>query len=279
MTQTRPQPHETAIPPFSRLDIAAAFSIPLLVAAIVLLLGAYRAAEHEPPRMAPGEGVLFAETFETGAAEWQLYPGRLSAEATGTALRLSIGQAGGGAFSLARPAFTDYDLRVTLRAVEGPVDNAFGVLVRAQPNDPAQLEDDGYLLFLISSDGYYRLARVVSSQVRIVSDWIPTSAIAVGIGAENVVRVVSAGEQVAFAINGVSAPLCLPNDPDAQSTYVMDTCIDGAMSSYWRETVLTDGRIGVAAQATETGGAGVVIDAEAVMVLGLTADARALLGE
>ncbi len=45
---------------------------------------------------------------------------------------VSIGEAGSGAYSVASPYFGDFDLRVAAQAVEGPIDNGYGVVFRCK---------------------------------------------------------------------------------------------------------------------------------------------------
>lgn len=53
-----------------------------------------------------------------------------------------------------------------------------------------------------------------------------------GISTVNRLRVVARGNQFQFYINGEQVQVCIPNNPDAQSTYFMDSCIDGQMLGY-----------------------------------------------
>ena len=80
-----------------------------------------------------------------------------------------------------------------------------------------------------------------------MSNWIDTPLVNQGIGGENRLRVVAEGDAFRFWINDEPAPVCVPNNPDAESTYVMGTCVEGAMLDVLRDSSLASGQIGVVA--------------------------------
>lgn len=216
-------------------------------------------------------GVLYAAAFDDQAEfndEWRLYPGRLSAGIEDDQLVIEVGDFNAGAFSFAQPHFADFDLRVVTRAVGGPVDNGYGVIFRLQNRDNDSPSDDSYYMFLISSDGYYRVVRRVASRERIISDWIPSSAISQGIDAVNHLRVVGQGSRFQFFVNDTLLELCIPNDPEGISTYMMDTCIQGTMYDALEDDSIPAGQLGVVAISTETGGSGVRVAFDDFIVYG-----------
>ncbi|MCA9913007.1 MAG: hypothetical protein KC496_06645 [Anaerolineae bacterium] len=223
---------------------------------------------------APGD-VLYAAGFDGFTDEWQQYEGRQSAQISDGVLRLSIGDSD-VIYSAADPYFADFDLSVTARAVEGDVNNAFGVVFRLlEPSDDCQMplrimcdvadssglfgaglnllfrqpqESTGYYMFLISSDGYYSVWRNSEEDQggRAISTWIPREDIInTGLNAENRIRVVGTGNEYRFFINGTQVPLCIPDDPGGQSTYysLTEECIQGQMLPVLEDDTLPLGRV------------------------------------
>jgi len=196
--------------------------------------------------------LLYAASFDGGGTDgfngdWQQYPGRLSAQIAGGQMTISVGEANGGAYSYAAPHFGDFDLRVEAQAVSGPVDNGYGVIFRLQNKDNANDQDDSYYLFLISSDGYYRISRVVDGDEKILSDWIDSTAIQQGLNAVNRLRVVARGDQFHFYVNDQPLQVCIPDDPNGVSTYSGGACVKGTMQGALIDDTIPNGQIGVSA--------------------------------
>lgn len=216
--------------------------------------------------------LLYATAFDdTFADEWEQAQGRESAELIDGALRVSIGVDGDGVFAPALPDFTDFDVSVDALPLEGPIDNGFGVLFRLQ--DPAN-----YYALFISSDGYYKIERVVNGIARDISTWIPSDALRVVDDANgsftvdadeaqpNTLRVVARGDTFRFYVNGTPLELCIPNESDGKSTYVAGACVEGTMRAELTDASHASGRIALGAVTTATGGAGVVVAFDNLLV-------------
>jgi hypothetical protein len=141
------------------------------------------------------------------------------------------------------------------RPVAGPDDhnNGYGVIFRAQ--DAAN-----YYLFLISSDGYYQVVRSVDGSQTELSTWIESPLINPGVDVENWLRVIAVGDEFQFFINGGPVALCIPDDPDAFSTFVGDTCRDGQMLTTLVDDALPNGQLGVIARTFDNVGVAVEFD-------------------
>lgn len=245
----------------------------VLVAVLAALVALQRSIADWQHYVVTGEpgALLYAASFDGGGtdgfnSDWSQYGGRLSTALADGRMQVSIGEAGSGAYSVAAPYFSDFDLRVEARAVDGPIDNAYGVVFRLQNEDNASVDDDSYYLFLISSDGYYRVMRSISGQLGIISDWIDSPLINQGLDAANELRVIARGSEFRFLINGEAVSLCIPDDLDATSTYAGGTCYGGSMHETLTDTTIPYGQVGVTAQATPSGGEGVVAAFDNVIV-------------
>lgn len=234
----------------------------IVVLAGFIFLSRVLANWHYVLPAAPGE-LLYVSTFDAFNEEWSLYEGRLSAEAADGVLRLSVGEPVAFPYSTVMLHFGDFDMTVQARAVEGPENNGFGIVFRQQ-------DADNLYSFLISSDGYYQVSRIVNGDSRELSTWIPTSHVNQGIGAVNTLRVIGRGDEFQFFVNDQPLLLCIPDDPNAQSTYnwLDDTCVDGQMLDTLVDDSIPTGRLGVAAQTIQGGEVGVVVEFDNVLVYG-----------
>lgn len=136
--------------------------------------------------------------------------------------------------------FENFDYRVETSALEGPLDNSFGVVFR-------QADDETHYYFLISSDGYYSVWRKVAGfPPQELSAWIPSDAIVQGVDGEtNTLRVVGQGDEFRFFVNGEPLLLCIPNNPDGLSTYSGGECVGGEMRDTLVDDTIPDGKLGV----------------------------------
>lgn len=235
---------------------------------------------------AAGE-LLYVSTFSALEDDWDIFAGEQSARIVAEHLEISVGAPQTAVWSTASPRFADFDISVRAIARDGPLDNAYGLVFHV--NDQAdgacalpaivlcgiselvplagaalkQLLDfrptASYSAFMISSDGYYSLWRTEDGRTEALSAWIPLSTINQGLGVENTIRIVAQGSRYKFFINDFHVPLCLPDDATAASTYAGGECIDGNMQDAYEDEKTRRGRIGVIAQATATGGGGVVV--------------------
>jgi hypothetical protein len=222
--------------------------------------------------------LLYAATFDGGGtdgfnangfnADWSQYTGRLSAQISDGQARITIGEIGAGAYSVAEPYFADFDLRAEAQTVSGPLDNEYGVVFRLQDKDNDDFGDDSYYLFLISADGYYRVSRSVDGSLKIISDWIASPLINQGMNAVNRLRVLASGDRFRFWINEQPVTLCIPNDPNAESTInpLNGECMGGAMLETLIDATIPNGQVGVTARSTPTGGEGVVASFDNLLI-------------
>jgi len=238
--------------------------------------------------------LLYIETFDEITDEWDLHQGQQRAKILDGSLELSISSPQTEFWSSARqPRFADFDITFQATALAGPVDNAFGIIFRLQDRDeqrcdlPAVIlcgieaaaplvgalirqviegKRTSYYAFLISSDGYYSLRKVENGGEQILSAWIASPAVNQNLGSQNTIRAVGRGADFQFYINGEPVPLCIPNQPGAISTYANGECIEGRMQPALHDDSLATGKLGVIAQTTPSGGGGLVVQFDKVMV-------------
>lgn len=226
-----------------------------LLAGVILLNNA-AANWHYVVSGAPG-ALLYAASFDGGAAdgfnaEWEQYDGRLSAQIADGALRLSdTGDPNGNPFSTIPLYFSDFDLQVVSRFALGPVggslDDGFGVIFRLQKKQSASIDDDEFYLFQISNDGFYRVARRLNGETIDLSAWIDTPIINQGVEVENKLRVLARENEFSFYINDEQVLLCIPDDPEAKSTYysAFQECRGGSMRPTLIDSGIAYGQIGL----------------------------------
>jgi len=214
----------------------------------------------------PGQ-VAYVAAFDGFTDDWSQYQGVLAAHIADGALRLEADSANSGPFSATRQYFGDFDLRVQASPVDGPADNGYGVIFRLQDNDNTDVSDDSYYWFLVSSDGYYQVVRVLNGQQKRLSDWIPSDAILPGLNVTNTLRVVATDSRFRFYINNQPVQLCVPDDPTGESTFTaLNECVQGQMMDELADTAIASGRIGVIAHAFSE--PGVVVQFDNLIVLG-----------
>lgn len=214
----------------------------------------------------PGK-VAYVAAFDGFQDDWSQYQGVLTAQITGGVLRLKAGDMNSGPFSVTRQYFGDFDARVQASPVDGPLDNGYGLIFRLRDNGNTNLNDDSYYWFLISSDGYYQVLRVLNGQSKRLSDWIPSDAIQPGIGVTNWLRVVASGDRFRFYINNTPVQLCVPDNPEGESTFTaLNECVQGQMVDELVDTSIPNGRLGVIAHSFDE--PGVTVEFDNLVVLG-----------
>lgn len=210
--------------------------------------------------------IIYATTFGDPAINWEQDQGQLSSEIVDGVMRLQVDLQNDGLYSAVDHYFTDFDVSVDTRAVGGVENNGYGLVFRQQ-------DRQNYFMFLISSDGYYRVMRIVDNQSRVLSDWhngFDEPVLETGLNITHRIRVVGVDDQFRFYINDELVPVCLPDDPDALST--IDPRNGNCLEGQWQETLVDDsisyGRLGVTV-ITDGIPAGPVVEFDNVLVFGV----------
>lgn len=215
--------------------------------------------------------VLYATTFTDGLflADWSTEDRRgYVSELVGDRLQLTIQEAvflapgpPNALRATLRYPLRDFDYRVEATVLEGPLNNSFGVVFR-------QLDPQTYYIFYISSDGYYSVWRETPAGRIALSNWIPTAAVNQGTdGVVNRLRVVAQGDEFVFFVNDVPLPLCVPDAPGGESTYVeaTGTCEGGAMRPTLTDGTIAQGKVGVIVNPFASGQLSVAFDNPVVL--------------
>lgn len=241
--------------------------------------------------------LLYVSAFDGFLDEWQLYEGQQSAQIIEDKLQIGVTVSNQETWSTAQPLFEDFDITLKATPIEGPIDNAFGIIFRLQSgadntcdlpmiilcglsdiaplfkagikllvDDTSGDDSKNYYTFLISSDGYYSVWKVENGNEHKLSAWIASPIINQDLNAENTIRVVGRGSQFQFFVNGEQMQVCIPNDPAGISTYAGGDCIEGTMQSVLIDDSIPTGQLGALAQATQTGGGGVIVQFDNMIV-------------
>lgn len=211
---------------------------------------------YELPVQRPHPGdLLYATSFDDFNDEWDIYPGRDSAQIvtdsadpagaslTGGRLVIKHGSpvADEVVWSTLDRKFNDVDLRVTTLLVDGPFDqNQYGIIFRYR-------DEQNFYLFRISSDGYYSLAKVKNGVQEMVSDWNTSGTIRQG-NAANEIRVWGQQTKFRFFINGEPVALCLKGNNKTSMWVGPDACVEGGELTYvYEDKSFKQGRVALAA--------------------------------
>jgi hypothetical protein len=243
------------------------FGIGVWLIALVALgftLGVLTDWVYEVPVTPPDPGqFLYATTFDAFNNEWDVYPGRDSAQIVanetlslvatdspvaplpGNVLIVSYGSPMSDevVWSTLSRKFNDIDLRVTTRQVSGSTDQSqYGVIFRYR-------DTKNFYIFRISSDGYYLLAKVKDGVQEKISDWGVTDAIHQG-QAANEIRVVARGDAFRFFVNGQPMPLCLKGTNETSMWASWEgpgICYTDELTYIYTDDSFRQGRIALAA--------------------------------
>lgn len=148
------------------------------------------------------DGALFFDDFREGQdCGWVLYNRSGAAvEREGETLRLTTSQPGQIWWTNAGRNFDDLILTADIQHIDGPRDNAYGLICRYQSSE-------NFYVFLISSDGYYAIGKYQSGNAQITylnegGEYTFSEAIDQEAGI-NRVRASCIGNELSLSVNGV----------------------------------------------------------------------------
>ena len=181
----------------------------VLITALLALTACGVAPENEPDTC-DGPDFLFADDF-SGEFDcgWALYDrGGGTAAIDNAAMQLTVGQPGQLWWTNPGRSFDDVVITTEARQVDGPNDNAYGVICRYQ-------DEENFYAFMVSGDGYFAIGKYQSGNETVTyltpdAQFQPSDAINVGV-ASNELRVSCIGNQLSMEVNGI--PLLSVTDP------------------------------------------------------------------
>ena len=181
----------------------------VLIVALLALTACSVAPESEPDTC-DGPDFLFADDF-SGEFDcgWALYDrGGGTATIDNAAMQLTVGQPGQLWWTNPSRSFDDVVITTEARQVDGPNDNAYGVICRYQ-------DEENFYAFMVSGDGYFAIGKYQSGNETVTyltpdAQFQPSDAINVGV-ASNELRVSCIGNQLSMEVNGI--PLLSVTDP------------------------------------------------------------------
>ena len=165
--------------------------------AIMSILGlAILACGGEPAEPLP-EGVLFQDDFSDTSSGWDRV--NVSEGVTDYAngkYRIYVNSTDTDGWANPGLNFTDTVISVDATKMAGPDDNDLGVICRYQ-------DIDNFYQFIISSDGFYGIARVVDGTQELIgeTDLLPSDAIKLG-NVTNQIQAKCVGSNLTLSING-----------------------------------------------------------------------------
>jgi hypothetical protein len=174
------------------------------------VLLALAACGSSGPQACDEGGTLFNDNFaEERECGWDLY-NRSGAEVAieEEALHLTTSQPGQLWWTNPGRNFDDVIINVDATPLEGPMDNAYGIICRFQ-------SIENFYVFLISGDGYYAIGKYQSGNNQITylneeGEYVPSEAINQG-DSLNKLRASCIGDELSLSVNGV--PLATITDP------------------------------------------------------------------
>jgi hypothetical protein len=165
-----------------------------LVDGIFLALIAGAAGAPEDERLLYHAGFETPEKWGTGDEDGA------RGDITDGVYRLAVAADRGFFWTTAGESFGDGLYEVTATQLEGPLDNGYGLLLRAVPEAAA------FYVFAVSGDGYVWIGRCddgCGSMTTLVGDgWFAHPAVNQGLNVANRLRVSADGEQLHFFVNG-----------------------------------------------------------------------------
>lgn len=168
----------------------------LLTMIAVLVLAALACGSSTPAEPLP-EGVLFQDDFSDTSSGWD----RVNVEdgitdyADGV-YRIWVNSTSTDVWANPGLDFTDTIVEVEATKVGGPDDNDFGVICRYQ-------DESNFYFFIISSDGYYGLGKVVAGEQVLIGEeeLMPSDAIKLG-NVTNTIQADCVGSTLTLYANG-----------------------------------------------------------------------------
>ncbi|HBX70334.1 MAG TPA: hypothetical protein DEH25_13385 [Chloroflexi bacterium] len=169
----------------------------LLAMISVLVLAALACGSTSTPTEPPASDVLFQDDFSDDSSGWdQVNVDEGLTDYTNGVYRIWVNTTSTDVWANPGLNFTDTIVEVEATKVGGPDDNDFGVICRYE-------DSSNFYFFIISSDGYYGLGKVVDGEQTILGaeELMPSDAITLG-NVTNTIRADCVGSTLTLYANG-----------------------------------------------------------------------------
>lgn len=173
---------------------------------IWLMAAAWLAGCALGPQPTPrADGVILQDDFSDPQSGWDRHTGaEITTDYVEGRYLIAVSAANLDAWGLANLDLNDMRVQAEAVRVAGPADNAFGILCRFTRTG----NQSNFYFFLISSDGYYAVGKVVKDRrayLNPAGDFEPLAAIRAEPDAMNTLDAVCRGDQLSFTVNGTPA--------------------------------------------------------------------------
>jgi len=154
-------------------------------------------SQIDVPKKSAAQGDFFSDDFSASNAQWSTYnqPGAVIEIKDGK-LRVRVDDPYYDFWSTNGQSFTNVEVEINAEKVSGPDNNNYGLICR-------YVDSENYYAFLISSDGYYGILRVLEGNYQLLSsDSMQESPVIKPGSAINHLRADCVGTQLVFFVNG-----------------------------------------------------------------------------
>ena len=192
--------------PISAPARSARLGVPALAAALAaaVLLAACGPAKASGTPLPPG--VLFQDDFSNPDSGWDKHTGAdVTTDYDAGRYLIAVTDPGVDVWGLPGLDLTDVSLSTDAQYADGPVNNEFGLMCRYQRGGDGK---NSFYFFLVSSDGYYALGKVIKDVRTILSpsqgSFQPASALHPAADAMNGLQATCQGSHMSMAVNGTT---------------------------------------------------------------------------
>lgn len=178
-----------------KLKLTAVIIVLMMSVLACSLFGGDDSSPSDPVSLA--SDILFQDDFSDPSSGWdQVNEDEGSTDYVNGVYRIYVNEANYDIWANPSLNFTDTVIEVEATKVGGPEDNDFGVICRYQ-------NLDNFYFFIISSDGYYGIAKVVNGEQELIGMDNMEYSDAINQGSEsNLLRADCVGNQLALYVNG-----------------------------------------------------------------------------
>jgi hypothetical protein len=207
---------------------------------VMLGLAACAAPTPAPFRPTPGaDGVVLQDDFSNVQSGWDRHAGTdITTDYDNGQYLIAVETTEHDAWGLAGLDLNDMQISAEARYAGGPVNNSFGVLCRFTRSGA----DNNFYFFIISSDGYYAMGKVLKnaySYLNPAKDYEALTAIPTNTEAVHKLQATCQGSRMAFIVNGAPAGEFEDNDlPHGDAGLIAGTLNEGGVKIHFDNVVV-----------------------------------------